>query len=154
MDIQAQISNMLLEILGEEFFAVEVAYIDRKPKPKLSIILDGDKGITIDKCAEVSREIAKRIEENDWIPDAYTLEVSSPGVDRPLVLPRQYAQHIGRKLKLQLKDNSIQTGKLIEVQQEAIVIEPETDKKKTTNTDIITLIIAEIQKANVLISFN
>jgi ribosome maturation factor RimP len=156
MNIQSQIENLLIPILGEEYFVVEVSYIQRKPNPRLTIILDGDKGIAVDKCAEVSREISAILDELDLIPTSFNLEVTSPGVDKPLLLERQYHQHIGRKLKLEMKDGQNYTGKLLAVQTGQINFQPEKNPKTPKNglTSELQLSITDIQKAVVLVSFH
>ena len=151
MNILETIHSWLTPLLGEEHFAVDVQYIPRKPTAKLLIILDGDKGVGIDKCAEVSRALSEQIDEADLIPNAYTLEVSSPGVDKPLVLPRQYPQHVNRTLQVDLIEGEVASiqGKLTAVTPEGIQLE--TTKKKTTLTHDIPF--TNIKKAVVLILF-
>ena len=57
---------------------------------KILILVDGDEGITIDRCAEISRRTGATLEEQETMSDAYVLEVSSPGLEHPLKLMRQY----------------------------------------------------------------
>lgn len=157
MNILDTINEWLTQLLGEAHFAVEVQYVPRKPTAKLLIVLDGDKGIGIDKCAEVSRGLSERIDEVDLIPNAYTLEVSSPGVDRPLTVLRQYAQHIGRTLRIEPnpteegeKDAVIVQGKLLAVQDDVLQIEI-SKQKKTAET--LEMPFAHIKKATVVVEF-
>lgn len=149
MDIIETIKNWLIPLLGEEHFAIDVQFVARKPTAKLLIVLDGDKGIGIDKCAQVSRELSALIDEADLIPNAYTLEVSSPGVDRPLVLPRQYTQHLNRVLQVDLAEGEPIKGKLIAIQPEGIQIEA-VQKKKTTLHEVP---FTNIKKAVVVVEF-
>jgi hypothetical protein len=77
------------------------------------------------------------LDENKWLGETYTLEVSSPGVSRPLVLPRQFKKHLGRKLVLTLEDNSQVTGIMKEVDEEGVLIvweEKILEGKKKINT--------------------
>ena len=122
-------------------------------KMKVLILLDGDEGVNIDDCADLSRAIGMRVEAEDLIEQAYILEVSSPGLDHPLKLNRQYANNAGRRLKLQLKDGKQITGKLVEATEEAISFEKEVKEKKKTVHQLVTIGFDEIEKANVLVSF-
>src|SRR5690606_31902539 len=96
---------------------------------KVIVLIDGDSGVGIDDCSKVSREMAAIIEEQDLISGKYILEVSSPGVDSPLKLPRQYPQHIGRKLRLNLTDGQEIKGMLKEVSESSVSVEKEAKKK-------------------------
>ena len=154
MDIKQKIEQVLTDILDEHLFVVEINFQDRKPSSKLTILLDGDEGVSIDACAEISRKLGGLIEENSLIESAYTLEVSSPGVDRPLELKRQYLKNIGRKLKLVLNDGSLETGTLENVAESTITIKKEPEsKKKNIETEAKVIALQDINKANVLISF-
>lgn len=164
MNEQEQIQSLIETQLEAEYFLVEVNFKNQKPKPKLTVLLDGDQGISIDKCAELSRWLGKQIEEQNIIPDAYTLEVSSPGVDTPLRSARQYIKNIGRNVKVWLEDNTTQTGKLEKVEDSHIVIQPEPKgpqkkagnkgaNKKGEEAQLMEIPFAQIQKTKVMVSF-
>lgn len=155
MNILDTINKWLVDILGEQHFAVDVQFVQRKPTSKLLILLDGDAGVGIDKCVEVSRALSELIDEADLIPNAYTLEVSSPGVDRPLTALRQYPQHIGRTLRLEIdadneKEMEIVQGKLLSVQTDTLQIEISKKKKTAETADIA---FSTIKKATVVVEF-
>ena len=154
MTLQEQIQAIATEILAPEYFVLEVQVLQSNKKPKVLIFLDGDQGIGIDVCAEVSRHVGQQIENQQLIEQAYTLEVSSPGAESPLKMPRQYPQHIGRTLALELGQDRTLQGKLLEVQAEGIVVEQEIKVKgKKAVKEQMVLSFAEIQKATVQISF-
>ena len=70
-------------------------------------------GITIDDCANLNRELSKELDEITLsLQDSYLLEVSTPGLDQPLKLKRQYKKNIGRRLKVKLADKAVE-GKLV-----------------------------------------
>lgn len=102
-------------INDESLFLVDVT-VSRNKTSKVTLKVDGDEGVTIDQCAAISRQLGPFLEEQDWFKGSYNLEVSSPGIDFPLV-PRQLPRHIGRTLKVQLKSggNPIK-GELTEVE--------------------------------------
>ena len=138
----------------ESFFLVDIIVKGAAGgKMKVLILLDGDEGVNIDDCADLSRAVGMRVEAEDLIEQAYILEVSSPGLDHPLKLKRQYANNVGRKLKLQLTDGKQLTGKLVEAGQQEISFEKEVKEKKKTVHQLISIGFDEIEKANVLVSF-
>ena len=138
----------------ESFFLVDIIVKGTGGgKMKVLILLDGDEGVNIDDCADLSRAVGMRVEAEDLIEQAYILEVSSPGLDHPLKLNRQYANNVGRKLKLQLTDGKQVTGKLVEVGEQEIGFEKEVKEKKKTVHQLVSIGFDEIEKANVLVSF-
>ncbi len=90
-------------------FVVEVLVSGNPAQKKIKVVLDGDQGITIEDCARISRELSARLNELD-VMENYTLEVSTPGLDQPLKLKRQYKKNIGRELKIVRKDKTIVKG--------------------------------------------
>lgn len=153
MELQEKIIQAVESILDKEYFLVDVQIKQLKEKKKVVVLLDGDRGVNIDVCAKVSRSLGDYIEQSDWIDTPYTLEVSSPGVDNPLKLPRQYPQHIGRKLQIKDKNQSIYEGTLLEVTDNSIRIEQTQGKGKKAITTQISIDFDKIETAKVLISF-
>ncbi len=138
----------------ERLFLVDLKVSGKSGPQKVVVLIDGDRGVGIDDCSKVSREMAAIIEEQDLISGKYILEVSSPGVDSPLKLPRQYPQHIGRKLKLNLNDGQEIKGMLKEVSESSVSVEKEAKKKdKESRAEIVEIPFNNIEKAKVLISF-
>ena len=117
--------------------------------------MDGDNGIGIADCAAVSRTVGFHLEEENVIEQAYHLEVSSPGLDYPLSTPRQYQKNVGRSLSVKLAEEpSKREGKLLEVQEEGILIEEsikEKGKKAVLEQNFIPF--DQITETKVLISF-
>lgn len=124
------IERMIQELLAEDsaYFLVEVRI---KPTNNVKIFLDGDQGITIEKCIAINRALYKQLEGSGLFPgDDFSLEVSSPGLDEPLKLFRQYQKNVGRMVEVLLKDGSKTEGKLLEVQENAISVEETKGKNK------------------------
>lgn len=90
----------LVEDLGYEFVGIE--YNNNPKNSVLRIYIDHENGIGIDDCETVSREIAALLDVNDPIKGHYNLEVSSPGLDRPLFTPAHYRQFAGNKVQINL----------------------------------------------------
>lgn len=124
---------------------------------KVEIFIDSDTGVTFEKCRLISRHMEQHIDENGWLGEKYTLEVSSPGVSRPLVFPRQYPKHMGRTLEITLQQGDVKKGKLIQVDDKILTIEEEVKRKegKKNVKEIVQTIIPfdEIKKAVVKISY-
>jgi ribosome maturation factor RimP len=162
-----ELKNRLIELFEtanphEDLFLLDVELTASSPL-QVAFTLDGDAGVTIGQCAEISRMLGNLIEEQDLIKTEYELEVSSPGADAPLKLLRQYTQHVGRKLAFTLQDGSTKKGKLLEIKQqddktllnimqEYEVVEGKSKKPKTKYQPLL-LDFADIKTANVEISF-
>ena len=87
MNIEKRVRELVEEKIADwpELFLVDVKM---QPNGKLIILVDGDKGVGVNDCAQISRHVGFHLEEESAIDTAYNLEVSSPGVDTPLTLPR------------------------------------------------------------------
>ncbi len=133
-------------------FIVDVLILGHKGPKKVLIIIDSDKGITIDDCAALSRELSKWFDESQLLDENYMLEVSTPGLDQPLKLKRQYYKNIGRRLKIVLPETTLE-GKLVEVTEENIRIEQEIGLGKQKAIIPTNIPFSEIEKTFVLISF-
>src|SRR5262245_54783101 len=152
METATQIKDLIDQKLANgPHFALDVRVNARLNPPKITVIVDGDNGITIDDCANISRALSDSINQENVLED-YNLEVTTPGADQPLKLPRQYTKHIGRNLKVELKDNAVVRGKLLEADASSITIEEEKKDKKAP-ASIKKLTFDEIQKTLVMISF-
>ena len=154
MDVVEKIKDLAQSHLKEPgHFVVDVILSKHKPY-KVTVILDGDQGITIDNCTLLSRALSEDLDNVDLIKDNYTLEVGTPGLDQPLKLKRQYAKNTGRQLKVHRKDKTIVQGLLKETDNDKIVLETELivkgKKKEFTQTEIP---FSEIEKAIVMVSF-
>ena len=87
--------------------------------------------LSLDAVAEASRRISEVLDADDVVPGAYVLEVTSPGVDRPLTEPRHFRRNRRRKVEVRLRDGSTVTGRVVEVG-DALTLEVEGPKKGTT----------------------
>ena len=124
------VESMVQGLLADEpgYFLVEVRV---KPTNNIKVFLDGDTGIPIEKCVQVNRALYKKLEGSGFFPgDDFSLEVSSPGLDEPLKLLRQYKKNIGRQVELVLLDGSKKEGRLMEVSEDGVVVEETKGKNK------------------------
>ena len=153
MEIIEEIRSIVTQKLTDPSqFLVDVIAKGHKGPKKILIIIDGDQGVTIDDCANLSRELSKAFDDMQLLDESYMLEVSTPGVDQPLKLKRQYHKNIGRKLKVSTQQQMVE-GRLIAMDEEKIKIEQEFGVGKKKETKIIEIPFSEIDKTFVLVSF-
>jgi ribosome maturation factor RimP len=120
--------------------------VEQHGSQSLTIYIDSDSGVTFDKCTQVSRYLEKHLEEEGLVSGDYVLDVSSPGVERPLMLWRQYPKHKGRDLLVTLKDGNVVEGKLTEVNMDSLQFE-------TEKTQTVEIPFSDIDKSIVQIRF-
>ncbi len=159
MNIEQRVIDLVEEKIADrpELFLVDVKM---HPNGKLIILVDGDNGIAVGDCAAISRHVGYYLEEENVIEEAYNLEVSSPGIDIPLTMNRQYEKNIGRNVELKTLGTK-REGKLLTVTEEGISIEEKikparnTGGEKGKKAEQIESFIpfADITETKVLISF-
>ena len=148
-----QIEKLVDEVLvGEpEYFPVSVKI---KPTNNVKVYIDGDKGIAINKCVYFNRKLYKLIEAAQLFPDGdFSLEVSSPGVNEPLKLSRQFIKNIGRNVEVIFTDGSKKEGKLLQVTDADIIIEEVTGKGKKAVSQQVVIPFNNIKTTTVQIQF-
>lgn len=158
--VEEKIRDLLLEKYKEEgfedCFTVEIKY--NTANKKLQVFVDSDSGMTFAKCQQLSRYLESFIDGEDWLGEKYVLEVSSPGVDRPLTLPRQYRKNIGRRMEIDTKaDDKKKKGILTRADEQGICLSFEQTrkqgKKKIKEQVELEIPYEQITKAIVKISF-
>lgn len=148
-----QIQKLVDEMLqgDSEIFCVAIKI---KPTNNIKLYLDGDNGITIERCIYYNRKLYKLIEEKQWFAEGdFSLEVSSPGIDEPLKLNRQYKKNIGRDLEIVFTDDTKKEGKLIAVTDDDITVELTEGKGKKAITQQMIIAFANIKKAVVQVKW-
>ncbi|SIS06105.1 ribosome maturation factor RimP [Aquipseudomonas alcaligenes] len=98
--LQAMLAPVV-ESLGYECWGVE--FISQGRHSLLRVYIDHANGILVDDCEVVSRQVSAVLDVEDPISSEYTLEVSSPGMDRPLFTLEQFAKHVGEQVKIKLR---------------------------------------------------
>ena len=145
------VQKLLHPLLTDDIFLVDIKI---KPINNIKIYLDADSGLGIEKCIKINRALYKIMEEMAIYPDGdFSLEVSSPGIEEPLKLHRQYIKNTGRDLEVTLQDGSKQSGKLLSVTENDIVIEFTEGKNKKAVVKQLTIPFETIKEAVVLIKF-
>ena len=119
--------TQVIELLGGEFaragFEIEDVVIDARTRPpRIMVIADGDNGLDLDTAATLSRSASALLDGLDTIQDQYVLEVSSPGVDRPLTSVKHFRRARGRKVDVVLSDGSTLTGRVGETGDDSVAL--------------------------------
>ncbi len=137
--------------LEPEYFLIEIKV---KPTKNIKVYIDGDKGISIEKCVYFNRLLYKKIDEAGLFPQGdFSLEVSSPGVDKPLKLNRQYLKNTGRNIEVTFIDGSKKEGKLLQATNEDIILEQINGKGKKAETQQLVIPFSNIKTTTVQIQF-
>jgi len=132
-----------IEVLGLELWGIE--YLTKGRSALLRVYIESEQGVTIDDCEKVSRQISAILDVEDPIAGEYTLEVSSPGLDRPLFTAEQYVAYVGEVINVRL--NSPIDGRrkfkglLNSADQKMIVM--------TVDNQPVEILFSQIEKANV-----
>jgi ribosome maturation factor RimP len=140
-------------LIGAEpdLFLVEIRM---KPTNNIKVFIDGDKGISIEKLVHYNRRLYKQLEEENMFPNGdFSLEVSSPGLDEPLKLYRQYVKNIGRFVEVTDKEGGQKEGKLISATEVEIIIEEIKGKGKKMETVQYAVPFENIKTTKIQIKF-
>jgi len=151
MDIITQITQWANEMLPPHLFLVEVE--QKQGAKKIAVHIDGDTGVNIEDCRALSKAINTKLDELDFGNEAYYFEVSSPGVERPLKLVRQYTQHLGREVLVKLIGGNEILGKLHLINDKNIILLLKDKKKGYKDATEKEIAFAEIAQIIVQISF-
>ena len=147
---KVEILNLVREVLdGTDKFLVDL-HISRDNRINISI--DGDNGITIDDCIELSRHVEGHL--NRGVED-FELNVASAGLDCPLKMVRQYKKNVGRSLKVETADGNTRQGELLEATDEKIVLKLDLTKKQKKEgvSDAFECLYKDIKTAKIVIKF-
>lgn len=156
MDNETQIKaieTMVSHLVEKEpgYFLVEVRI---RPTHNVKVYLDGDKGISIEKCVQFNRAIYKELEESGLFPSGdFSLEVSSPGLDEPLKMLRQYQKNVGRPVEILFLDGTKKEGRLLEVTQDGIILEETRGKNKKREVINHAFLFSNIKSTKIQVVF-
>ncbi len=142
VEILEKLRILLSPILEQHgAFLVDVSSQPERGGKLIQAYVDTDKGITIEECAIISRELAQELDRGNVVQGSYRLEVSSPGIDKPLRMVRQYRKNVGRRFKvvhLSADTRTTFVGKLRSVEDEKLTFE--TESGETITLDFTTII--------------
>jgi len=133
------------------FFLEDVHVVSPGNHRIVTCIVDGHTPLNLDQVTSVSRDISEILDAADFMDDtAFTLEVTSPGVDRPLTLGRHWKKNINRLVKVVKHDGSVINGRITSVEESHALLSEDIKGKLTEHT----VVFADIQRATVEIEFN
>ncbi len=134
-----------------DLFLVEIKI---KPTNNIKVFVDGDQGVSIEKLVQYNRKLYKQIEEEVMFPGGdFSLEVSSPGLDEPLKLHRQYVKNIGRFVEVMDLEGNKTEGKLLNATKEAITVEEIKGKGKKMEVLQHSIPVSAIKTTKIQIKF-
>ncbi|HET6728554.1 MAG TPA: ribosome maturation factor RimP [Jiangellaceae bacterium] len=121
-DLLREIVEPLAAAHGVDLEDVEITPAGRRRR--VSVVVDADGGVDLDRCAEVSRAVSAALDESEVMGETpYTLEVSSPGVSRPLTMPRHWRRNVGRLVRLGLRDGGDLVGRIDTADDTGVVLD-------------------------------
>lgn len=147
--------TQVIELLDAEFaragYEIEDVVIDARTRPpRITVIADGDDSLDLDTAATLSRSASALLDDLDTIGDHYVLEVSSPGVDRPLTSAKHFRRARGRKVDVTLSDGSTLTGRIGETNEDAVALVVRTGR----DWAIREISLGDVVKAVVQVEFS
>ena len=153
MAVKKQELEILLEpvVTSMDFEFVGLEYISQGRHSILRIYIDAEQGIGVDDCAAVSRQLSAVLDVEDPIASEYSLEISSPGLNRPLFKLEQYAKFIGEDVKFKTIRPQLENGqrkfkgRISAVENDNVLFEIEDQ--------ILTVAFADIDSANIIAKF-
>lgn len=134
-----------------ELFLVETRI---KPTNNIKVYIDGDQGVSIEKLVQYNRKLYKEIEESGMFPNGdFSLEVSSPGLDEPLKMHRQYRKNLGRFAEVLDNEGLKKEGKMVSVTEQELVLEEVKGKGKKMEIVQHTIPFSQIKTTKVQVKF-
>jgi ribosome maturation factor RimP len=152
MAITDQIAQLVTPtVQAQGFFLEEVLLVSPGKHRIVTCIVDGQSSLNMDQVTAVSRAISELLDEAAFMGEApFTLEVTSPGVDRPLTKPRHFAKNVDRLLKVVRTDGAVVTGRISGNTETELTLSV-TEKKEVKE---VVIALADIKRATVEIEFN
>jgi ribosome maturation factor RimP len=146
-DITDRLAGLLagpIEALGLDLEAVDLSKAGKRSV--LRVAVDKDGGVDMDDIAAATGEVSRVLDDSDVMGSgSYTLEVSSPGVDRPLTLPRHWRRNLDRLVKVTLADGDEVTGRIVEADEAGAGLDVDGERRRVD--------FGEVSKAKVQIEF-
>lgn len=135
-----------------EYFLVEVKV---SPSNQIAVFIDADEGASIDKLAKINRSLYKMIEESALFGEGgnFSLEVSSPGLDEPLKLHRQYEKNKGRQVEVLMTDGIKKEGNLEDITEEGIILKEVVGNKKAKQVQLTKIPYNQIKFTKICVVF-
>lgn len=152
MALKDQISELITPALHQAgYFLEDVNIVSPGQHRIVTVIVDGESGLNLDQVTVASKLVSELLDEAPFMGETpFTLEVTSPGIDRPLTLPRHFAKNVDRLLKVTKNDGVVVTGRIRSNTENDVTLEV-AEKKEFKE---VTVALADIKRATVEIEFN
>jgi ribosome maturation factor RimP len=135
VEIKRTVEEFVQPILERrKAFLVDLQMRNERRGTMIQLFIDTDRGITIDECAEISRELTRVLDGEGMFDGNYQLEVSSPGIERPLRLLRQFHKNIGRRFRVKYAGDlepKIMSARLVSVEENRLTFQPDQGEAVT-----------------------
>jgi ribosome maturation factor RimP len=150
-NLEHRIRALLSEILGElDGYLVELKLLPGR----VEVFADRDPHITIEDCTRISRFLLKKLEDEFSFSEHYALEVSSPGMDQPFRVMRQYRKSVGRDVEILLISGAKKTGTLLYADDEKLILEEEIKmNNKQVEKRQSEIFLVQIKSTNLVFNF-
>ncbi len=138
-DLASRVKSAVIESIVAEGAALEeVVIAGSRKKPVIRIVVDADAGLTLDRAAEINRTCSRVLDEGNVMGDqSYVVEVTSPGVSRPLTAERHWRRNIGRLVRVQPQnDGEVITGRITAVDQSTVTLEMAGKRRDVRYEDV------------------
>jgi len=147
-DTRDRLSTVLtpsLSAAGLDVEAIEITPVGKRRLVRVAVDKDG--GVNLDDIADATKQVSRLLDETDVMgQQPYTLEVTSPGIDRPLTLPRHWRRNVSRLVKVTTTGNETVTGRITEASDEVAVLDVKGVARKIS--------LADVAKARIQVEFN
>ena len=152
MSLSDKITELVQPAVEQAGFFLEDVHVVSPGKHRIvTCIVDGQTPLNLDQVTSVSRDISELLDSADFMDDtAFTLEVTSPGVDRPLTLPRHWQKNLNRLVKVVKVDGSVVNGRITTIEDSNVVLLEEIKGKTKEHA----LSLNDVKRATVEIEFN
>lgn len=152
MALKDQISELVTPALSQAgYFLEDINIVTPGQHRIVTVIVDGESALNLDQVTVASKLVSELLDEATFMGETpFTLEVTSPGIDRPLTLPRHFAKNVTRLLKVVKTDGEVVTGRITSNTETEVSLT--VAEKKTTKDVVVAL--ADIKRATVEVEFN
>jgi ribosome maturation factor RimP len=145
VEVKQVVSDLVEAPLRDQGFELAEVVVSRyRTATTIRLFVYGADGVTIDECARLSRMVDDILAGTDLFKNGYTLEISSPGLDRPLLTPRDYKYRVGETVRVEFQDHSRKrfTGEIVSAAADRVEFR--------VNDEVITIDLTDIRQAQIV----
>ncbi len=152
IDVKKYVEGVLeAKLIELDAFLVDIEYIPESSA--LFVAIDTDPGVTVDQCADVARFLRDKLSESPIGEYIQHIQVSSPGLDRPFKVLRQYKKNVGREVRVELIDNTVVEGILLYADPDKIVVGIEPTKSRSKEMEQTEIPFVKIKQTRLILRF-